>query len=61
MLLVSGDLDELLTISDRIMVMYRGRTSAYVERVNYDKFKIGAMMLGESFQRTQGEEAPVAP
>lgn len=50
-LLVSGDLDELLTISDRIVVMYRGRTSDYVERGNFDKFKIGAIMLGESFQR----------
>jgi len=55
-LLVSGDLDELLTISDRIIVMYRGRTSNYVERDSFDKFKVGALMLGESFQQSQGEE-----
>jgi ABC-type uncharacterized transport system ATPase subunit len=59
--LVSGDLDELLTISDRIVVMYRGRTSDYVERASFDKFRIGALMLGEGFQRAQNEEAHVAP
>lgn len=60
-LLVSGDLDELLTISDRMIVMYRGKASDYVERSNFDKFKIGAMMLGESFQQSQSEGPQLAP
>ncbi|MEM3248794.1 MAG: ABC transporter ATP-binding protein [Conexivisphaerales archaeon] len=48
-LLVSEDLDELLALSDRIVVMYRGKTSKPVERKDFDKLKIGAMMLGEGF------------
>jgi ABC-type uncharacterized transport system ATPase subunit len=48
-LLVSSDLDELLQLSDRITVMYRGRTSFPIEASSFDKLKIGAMMLGEGF------------
>jgi ABC-type uncharacterized transport system ATPase subunit len=60
-LLVSGDLDELLTISDRILVMYRGKTSNYVEREQFDKLKIGALMLGESFHQPQSAENTTIP
>ena len=48
-LLVSEDLDEVLALSDRIVVMYRGKTSKPVEQKDFDRLKIGAMMLGEGF------------
>ncbi|MDG7047177.1 MAG: ABC transporter ATP-binding protein, partial [Nitrososphaerota archaeon] len=50
-LLVSEDLDEVLALSDRIVVMYRGKTSKPVEQKDFDRLKIGAMMLGEGFSR----------
>ncbi|MGC8661687.1 MAG: ABC transporter ATP-binding protein [Nitrososphaeria archaeon] len=46
-LLYSEDLDELLELSDRIMVMYRGRIVGTFERKDFDKLKIGALMLGK--------------
>jgi simple sugar transport system ATP-binding protein len=46
-LLYSEDLDELLALCDRIMVMYRGRIVGTFERNNFDKLKIGALMLGK--------------
>ena len=49
-LLVSGDLDELIAVSDRIIVMYRGQTSLPVPRKEFDKLKIGELMLGQGFQ-----------
>jgi len=48
-LLVSEDLDEVLALSDRIVVMYRGNTSRAVDQRDFDRLKIGAMMLGEGF------------
>ncbi|MDG7037192.1 MAG: ABC transporter ATP-binding protein [Nitrososphaerota archaeon] len=50
-LLVSEDLDELLALSDQIVVMYRGSTSPSVNQKDFDRLKIGAMMLGEGFTR----------
>jgi len=49
-ILVSGDLDELITMSDRIIVIYRGRTSSPIIRAEFDKLKIGALMLGQASQ-----------
>ena len=46
-LLYSEDLDELLALSDRIIVMYRGRIVGTFDRNNFDKLKIGALMLGK--------------
>ncbi len=45
-LLISYDLDEVLSLSDRIMVMYRGRAVGIVGRADADRETIGAMMLG---------------
>lgn len=50
-LLVSEDLDELLSMCDRIIVMYKGRVSQPVPEASFDKLKIGAMMLGEGFEQ----------
>ena len=44
--LISYDLDEILSLSDRIMVMYQGRIVGIVDRAEADRATIGAMMLG---------------
>jgi ABC-type uncharacterized transport system ATPase subunit len=45
-LLVSYDLDELLTLSDRILVISRGQITGMVAHAEATREKIGAMMLG---------------
>jgi ABC-type uncharacterized transport system ATPase subunit len=45
-LLLSGDLDELLLLSDRIATIYRGQVVGILERSEFDKYKIGRMMSG---------------
>jgi ABC-type uncharacterized transport system ATPase subunit len=49
-LVVSEDLDELMAISDRIVVMHDGRITGVVETADFDRQLIGRLMLG-------GEEA----
>jgi ABC-type uncharacterized transport system ATPase subunit len=53
-ILLSGDLDELIAMSDRIIVIYRGRTNNAITRKDFDKLKIGDLMLGREFQISQG-------
>lgn len=48
-LLISEDLDELLALSDRISVIYRGRLSAPLERGGFSVPEIGLMMAGHGF------------
>lgn len=45
-LLVSHDLDEILSLSDRILVMFRGRVAGVLSREEADAEKIGHLMLG---------------
>jgi general nucleoside transport system ATP-binding protein len=45
-LLISEDLDEILDLSDRIAVMYRGRVVGVVDRDDADVDRIGLMMAG---------------
>ena len=45
-LLISEDLDEILDLSDRIAVMYRGRVVGVVDRDDADIDRIGLMMAG---------------
>ena len=45
-LLISEDLDEILDLSDRIAVMYRGRVAGVVGRDDADVDRIGLMMAG---------------
>lgn len=45
-LLLSEDLDELLLISDRIAVMYRGKIVGILTRPQFDKYEIGRLMAG---------------
>ena len=45
-LLVSAELDELLAVSDRIMVMFRGRIVGEVEPATATREEIGLLMAG---------------
>jgi ABC-type uncharacterized transport system ATPase subunit len=45
-LLVSFELDEVLALSDRILVLYRGAIAGSFERGAFDRARIGALMAG---------------
>ncbi len=45
-LFVSEDLEELMLISDRISVMYRGEIVGNIPRERFDKYEIGKLMAG---------------
>ena len=45
-LLISFELDEILTLADRILVMYRGAVVGSFERANIDRATIGRLMAG---------------
>lgn len=47
-LLISSDLDELLALSDRMIVFYEGRVQQEFERNDFDIHKIGKAMAGVS-------------
>jgi ABC-type uncharacterized transport system ATPase subunit len=47
-LLISEDLDEVLAVSDRIVVMYEGRMVGEFDAGNADREKIGLLMGGQS-------------
>jgi simple sugar transport system ATP-binding protein len=46
-LLISAELDELLTLADRISVMTAGRLSEPIPAASFDRGRIGLMMAGE--------------
>jgi simple sugar transport system ATP-binding protein len=50
-LLISEDLDELLTLSDRIMVIFRGRLSPAITTEEADRAQLGLLMSGQGFTR----------
>lgn len=45
-LLISSDLDELIKVSDRIMVIFRGENMGFVDGDYADKEALGKLMLG---------------
>jgi simple sugar transport system ATP-binding protein len=45
-LLISEDLDELLSLADRVAVMYRGKLSAPMTRAAVTIERLGLMMAG---------------
>ncbi len=45
-LLVSYDLDEILSLSDRILVMYQGRIAGFLSREEATRENVGALMMG---------------
>jgi len=50
---VSADLDELLSLSDRILVMYRGRVVGEFPTAEADVARIGELMGGHDSARTE--------
>jgi simple sugar transport system ATP-binding protein len=53
-LLISEDLDELLSLADRISVMYRGRLSPPMSRDAVTIERLGLMMAGQGFETAAG-------
>lgn len=47
-LLVSAELDEILALSDRIGVLYRGRLAAVLDRADATRERLGLLMAGGS-------------
>jgi len=47
-LLVSEDLDELLALSDRLLVMYEGRVMAELDAAGADRGRLGLLMAGRA-------------
>jgi ABC-type uncharacterized transport system ATPase subunit len=45
-LLISSELDEVLKLSDRVLVLFRGSVAGSFERKDFDEKKIGALMAG---------------
>ena len=45
-LFVNEDLDELMIVSDRIAVLHNGQLKGIFKRSEFDKFKIGLLMIG---------------
>jgi simple sugar transport system ATP-binding protein len=45
-IMVSEDLDELMLVSDKIAVMYKGEIMGILSKESFDKSKIGLMMAG---------------
>src|SRR2546430_11797776 len=56
-LLVSSELDEVLSLADRVAVMYRGRIVGILEGKAAERERIGLMMAGaRSEERRVGKE-----
>ena len=47
-LLVSEELEELLALSDRIVVLHHGRVAGDSKATTPMRFKVGRMMLGQA-------------
>ena len=45
-LLISSELDELLKLSDRILVLFNGKIMGSFQKNEFDEKKIGALMMG---------------
>ena len=55
-LLVSAELDEILSLSDRIAVMYNGKIVAVMPVEEADEHKLGFLMLGGRLEDYQAGE-----
>ncbi|HAL61041.1 MAG TPA: hypothetical protein DCP08_01365 [Chloroflexi bacterium] len=53
-LLVSEDLEEIMTISDRIAVMFEGRIAGIVDTAEAEVEEIGSMMVGARKEQERG-------
>ena len=55
-LYISSDLDELLSMSDRVMVLFRGRASGALERRKASRDAIGRLMAGLDGDAERGSD-----
>ncbi len=53
-LLISADLDEIMLLSDRILVMYNGQSMGELDAHTADAQTLGLMMAGTPLGRTEG-------
>lgn len=47
-ILISEDIDELISLSDRILVLSHGKVSGVLDASSTDRFEVGRLMTGES-------------
>ena len=59
-LLISEDLDELMRISDRIAVIFRGQILGVLVRDEFDKYAIGRLMSGITSENQPAEEKAIS-
>jgi len=59
-LLVSAELDEIMALSDRIVVMYKGSVVATVDAGSVSREQLGLLMAGASVEDVLGEAVPAA-
>ncbi|MEA1870972.1 MAG: ABC transporter ATP-binding protein [Candidatus Bipolaricaulota bacterium] len=59
-LLISEDLEEVMTISDRILVLFSGEVMGIIDADGADVEQIGLMMAGTRHEGAVGEETRVA-
>ena len=55
-LLISADLDELIGLSDTIVVMFHGRLVATLDPAEIDPRTLGSYMTGAALQTAGGQE-----
>ena len=54
MIVISTDLDELMQLSDRIAVMFRGRISGVLKNEGQIRLRLGELMTGAGDDREPG-------
>lgn len=54
-LLVSADLDEILSLSDRIAVMYEGKITGILDSKDADENNIGLLMMGGKLEQANSQ------
>ncbi len=57
-LLISADLDELIGLSDTIVVMFHGQLVATLDPAEVDPRTLGSYMTGAALQQTDTDDAP---
>lgn len=60
-LVVSAELDEILSLSDRIAVMYHGKIVATVKNGELSREQLGLLMAGASLNEAERSYTPPAP
>ena len=58
-LLISEDLEEIMTISDRILVLFSGEVMGIIDADGADVEQVGLMMAGTRYEGAVGEETRV--